>query len=245
MVEVVKIEPGQGFKRYLQQMENALLFCKRFKMPTFSQFSPWHFFENSTASYVDSILRLKDRKNSIFQNVFILLYLHITCYRDMEHTCVSTYKNRSSYIIKHWPAGNFMKNESILAYYCSTPKEPSIKRITRIVSKTSKKLSSWLPRQVQARLRCHRQLWITGCDTQISHQRSKDPRSLAKQHVLTKIVQALMPMLISQGKPTLHRLSQNRTNLRKSAPWRDNGHQRRSTLHTWRCVARLWKWWAK
>ena len=117
----------------------------------------------------------------------------------------------------------FYEERKLTAYYCSTPKQPSIKRITRIVSKTSKKLSSWLPRQVQARLRCHRQLWIKGCDTQISHQRSKDPRNLAKQHVLTKIVQAPMPMLISQGKPALHRLSQNRTNLRKSATWSDNG----------------------
>ena len=213
-------------------------------MPTFSQFSPWHFFENSTASYIDSILRLKDRKNSMFRNVFILLYLHIICYRDMEHTC---FHISISVIIYHqtvtgWKFYEEWKHHGIP---CSTPKEPSIKRITRIVSKTSKKLSSWLPRQVQARLRCHRQLWITGCDTQISHQRSKDPRNLAKQHVLTKIVQAPMPMLISQGKPTLHRLSQNRTNLRKSAPWSDNGHQRRSTLHTWRCVPRLWKWWAK
>ena len=164
--------------------------------------------------------------------MFLFCFICILFVTETWNTRVSIYQYRSSYIIKQWPAGNFMKNESITAYYCSTPKEPSIKRITRIVSKTSKKLSSWLPRQVQARLRCHRQLWITGCDTQISHQRSKDPRNLAKQHVLTKIVQAPMPMLISQGKPTLHRLSQNRTNLRKSAPWSDNGHQRRSTLHT-------------
>ena len=178
--------------------------------------------------------------------MFLFCFICILLVTETWNTRVFPYLN-----IGHHTSSNtdqleiFLKNESITAYYCSTPKEPSIKRITRIVSKTSKKLSSWLPRQVQARLWCHRQLWITGCDTQISHQRSKDPRNLAKQHVLTKIVQAPMPMLISQGKPTLHRLSQNRTNLRKSAPWSDNGHQRRSTLHTWRCVARLWTWWAK
>ena len=32
-----------------------------------------------------------------------------------------------------------MKNESIRAYYCSTPREPSIKRITRIVSQNLQK----------------------------------------------------------------------------------------------------------
>ena len=45
-----------------------------------------------------------------------------------------------------------------------------------------------------------------------------------------------MPMLISQGKPTPHRLSQNRTNLKKSAPGSDSGHRRRTTWPTWRCV---------
>ena len=55
------------------------------------------------------------------------------------NTRVSIYQYRSSYIIKHWPAGNFMKNKSIRAYYCSTPREPSIKRITRIVSQNLQK----------------------------------------------------------------------------------------------------------
>ena len=80
-------------------------------------------------------LRLKDRKNSIFGKIFILLYLQITCYRDMQLTCVSIYQYRSSYIIKHWPAGNFtVKNESIRAYFRSIPRGSSIKRITRLVS---------------------------------------------------------------------------------------------------------------
>ena len=39
IVEEVKVKPGRGLKRYFKQTENALLFCKRFKMPTFSQFS--------------------------------------------------------------------------------------------------------------------------------------------------------------------------------------------------------------
>ena len=37
-VEEVKIKPGWSFKRYLKQTENALLFCKLFKILTFSQF---------------------------------------------------------------------------------------------------------------------------------------------------------------------------------------------------------------
>ena len=44
IVEEVKIKPGRSFKRYFKQKENALLFCKRFKMLTFSQFSPDIFF---------------------------------------------------------------------------------------------------------------------------------------------------------------------------------------------------------
>ena len=47
----------------------------------------------------------------------------------------------------------------------------------------------------------------------ISHQKSGNMRNVARQHVLTKMVQAPMTMLISQGKPTPHRLSQNRTKL--------------------------------
>ena len=60
----------------------------------------------------------------------------------------------------------------------------------------------------------------------LSHQKSENPRNLARQHVLTKIVQAPMPMLIFQWKPTPHLLSQNRTKLRKSAPGSDSGHWR-------------------
>ena len=92
IIEVVKIEPGRGFKRYLQQMENALLFCKRFKTPTFSQFSPWYFFENSTASYVDSILRLKDRKNSMFRNV-LFCFICILLVTETWNTRVFPYIN--------------------------------------------------------------------------------------------------------------------------------------------------------
>ena len=65
----------------------------------------------------------------------------------------------------------------------------------------------------------------------LSHQKSENPRNLARQHVLTKIVQAPMPMLISQWKPTPHLLSQNRTKLRKSAPGSDSGHWRSLVGH--------------
>ena len=39
------------------------------------------------------------------------------------------------------------------------------------------------------RRKCHRLLWIIGCDTQRSaDQKSENPRNLARQHVLTKIL---------------------------------------------------------
>ena len=44
-----------------------------------------------------------------------------------------------------------------------------------------------------------------------------------------------------QGEATPHRLSEIRTNLRKSAPGSDSGHRRRSTWRAGRCVARLGK----
>ena len=47
------------------------------------------------------------------------------------------------------------------------------------------------------------------------------------------------------GEATPHRLSENRTNLRKSAPGWDCGHRKRPTWRTRRCVGRLWKWRAK
>ena len=69
------------------------------------------------------------------------------------------------------------------------------------------------------------------CAHSLSHQKRENPRNLARQHVLTKIVQAAMPMLISQWKPTPHLLSQNRTKLRKSALGSDSGHWRSMVGH--------------
>ena len=55
-----------------------------------------HATSNNAGSYWPTMLRpfprglrLKDRKNSIFGKIFILLYLKITYYRDMQLTCVS------------------------------------------------------------------------------------------------------------------------------------------------------------
>ena len=44
-----------------------------------------------------------------------------------------------------------------------------------------------------------------------------------------------MPMLIYQVEPTPQGLTQNRTNLRKSAPGNDSGRRRRTTWPTGRC----------
>ena len=128
IVEEVKIKPGRGFKRCFKQTENALLFCKRFKMLTFSQFSPWHFFENSTASIRS---KTEGSKEFSFWKIFILLYLQITFYRDIycNSRVFPSFNIGHHTSSKHWPAGNFTKNESIRAYYRSTPRESSIKRI--------------------------------------------------------------------------------------------------------------------
>lgn len=141
-------------------------------------------------------------------------------------------------------AGNVMKNESIKEYYCSTPRESTIKRIRRIVSQNLQKAKQLTVMTSTSETRCHRLLWITECDTQRNaHQKSGNPRNLARQHVLTKIVQKTMAMPISHRKLT--HLRQNRTSLRKSAWGSDSGQRRRPTTRTRRCVARLWKWWVK
>ena len=54
--------------------------------------------------------------------------------------------------------------EGILSFY---PKRIIDKKgLHELFPKTSKKLNSWLPRQVQARRRCHGLLWKSGFDTQ-------------------------------------------------------------------------------
>ena len=133
-----------------------------------------------------------------------------------------------------------MKNESIREYYRSTPRESSIKRIRRIVSQNLQKAKQLTATTSTSETAMSQ----TIVDNRMRYAKKCSPEerksaNLARQHVLTKIVQAPMPMLISQGKPTPHRLSQNRTNLRKSAPGSDSGNRRRPTRRTRRCVARL------
>ena len=58
-------------------------------MLTFSQFSSDIFFETQLhLTYVDIIFKTEGSKKSIFGKIFILRYLQITCYRDMQLTCV-------------------------------------------------------------------------------------------------------------------------------------------------------------
>ena len=124
-------------------------------------------------------LKLTDRKNSILKR-FLFCFI---CKLLVTETCnsrVFPYINIGHHTSsKHWPAGNFMKNESIRAYYRSTLRGSSIKKDYwhELFPKTFKKLNSWLPRQVQTRRRCHRLLWITGCDTQY---KSPEERKSAK-----------------------------------------------------------------
>ena len=165
IVEEVKINLGGALKDALSRRKMHFFFCKRYIFPIF----PLTFFWKLNGIYSWSLfLKLKNRKNSIFGKIFILLYLQITCYRDMQLTCVSIYQYGSSYIIKTltgWNSYEERKHQGILSFY---PERIIDKKDYwhELFSKTSKKLNSWLPRQVKARQRCHRLLWITGCDTQ-------------------------------------------------------------------------------
>ena len=100
---------------------------------------PLTFFWKHNGIYTWSLfLRLKDRKNSIFGKIFILLYFQITCYRDATHVC---FHISISVIIHHqtltgWKFYEERKHQP-RAYYRFTPRESSIKRITRIVSPKS------------------------------------------------------------------------------------------------------------
>ena len=67
IVEVVKTKPGRSFKRYFKQTENALLFCKHFKMLTFSQFSSDILFEPQRhLTFVDIIFKTGGSKKIQF-----------------------------------------------------------------------------------------------------------------------------------------------------------------------------------
>ncbi len=130
-----------------------------------------------------------------------------------------------------------MKNENIREYYRSTPRESSIKRIKQIVSQNlqkAKQLTATTSTSETAMLQ-------TIVDTRMGYAKKCSPeeQKSAKFSQAACLVQTQIQMLISQGKPTPHRLSQNRTSPRKSTPGSDNGNRRRSTRHTQRCVARL------
>ena len=127
-VEEVKIKPGRGFKRCFKQTENALLFLQALHFPNFP---PDIFLKTQRHLFVVIIFKTEESKEFNFWKDFSFCFI---CKLLVTETCnsrVFPYINmghhRSS---KHWPAGTFMKNESIRAYYRSTPRESSIKRIT-------------------------------------------------------------------------------------------------------------------
>ena len=158
-----------------------------------------------------------------------------------------------------------MKNESSRVYYLSTLRESSIKRIKRIVfqstSKTSMSQTKSPEEQKSAKfgqvaclnedtcssgtgaIACEQTL-LFGRAKRVSRERASERRSregplaraFSRARQTGELARRLpMLMLISQGEPTPQRLSQNRTNLRKSAPGNDSGRRMRPTLRTWRC----------
>ena len=115
-------------------------FANALRCRHFPNFPPDIFLKTQRHLFAVIIFKTEGSKEYSFWKIFILLYLQITCYRDVQLPCVSIYQYRSSYIIKHWPVGNFtVNNESVREYYRSTPRESSIKRITRIVSQNLQK----------------------------------------------------------------------------------------------------------
>ena len=72
------------------------------------------------------------------------------------------------------------KHQGILSFY---PKRIIDKRITRIVSQNLQKAKQLIATTSKSRRRCHRLLWITGCDTRRSPKKSENPQNLARQHV--------------------------------------------------------------
>ena len=127
-VEEVKIKPGRGFKRCFKQTENALLFLQALHFPNFP---PDIFLKTQRHLFVVINFKTDGSKEFSFWKIFILLYLQITFYRDIycNSRVFPSFNIGHHTSSKHWPAGNFTKNESIRAYYRSTPRESSIKRI--------------------------------------------------------------------------------------------------------------------
>ena len=163
----------------------------------------------------------------------------------MQLTCVSIYQYRSSYIIKHWPAGNFtVKNESIRAYYRSIPRGSSIKRITLLVSQNLQKAKQLTATTSKSKTAMSR----TNVDNRMRYAKKSPEEQKFRQAACLKedtCSSGTDANAELQGEATPLRLSEIRTNLRTSAPGSDSGHRRRSTWRTRRCVARLGKWWAK
>ena len=128
IVEEVKIKPGRGFKRCFKQTENALLFLQALHFPNFP---PDIFLKTQRHLFVVINFKTDGSKEFSFWKIFILLYLQITFYRDIycNSRVFPSFNIGHHTSSKHWPAGNFTKNESIRAYYRSTPRESSIKRI--------------------------------------------------------------------------------------------------------------------
>ena len=201
----VKTKPGRSFKRYFKQTENALLFCKRFKMLTFSQFSSDILFEPQRhLTYVNIIFKTEgSKKFNFWKDFYFALSANYLFQRQATHVCL-IYQYRSSYIIKPWPAWNFtLKNESIRAYYRSIPRESSIKRITRIVSQSLQKAKQLTATTSTSKTAMPQTIVDNRMRYAKKSPEERNPRNLARQHVWKKIhvVQAPMPILISQGKP--------------------------------------------
>ena len=154
-------------------------FTNTFKMLTSFQFFSDIFFKTPRhLTYVDIIFKTEgSKKFNFWKDFYFALSANYLLQRQATHF-VSIYQYRSSYIIKHWPAGNFTVNkESIRAYNRSIPRGSSIKRIARLVSQNlqnAKQLTATTSKSKTAMSR-------TIVDNRM--RRAKTREFLARQHV--------------------------------------------------------------
>ena len=99
-------ETWAEFKRYFKQTENALLFCKRFKMLTFSQFSSDIFFKTQRhLTYVDIIFKTEgSKKFKFWKDFYFALSANFLLQRHATYVCFrirGTQRDYSSKPIKH------------------------------------------------------------------------------------------------------------------------------------------------
>ena len=106
IVEEVEKKPGRSSKDTLSRRKMQLLFCKRFKMLTFSQFSSDIFFKTQRhLTYVDIIFKTEgSKKFNFWKDFYFALSANFLLQRHATYLCFrirGTQRDYSSKPIKH------------------------------------------------------------------------------------------------------------------------------------------------